>query len=89
MGLINTAVSAENLDAAVDEVVADILAGAPGALAAAKMLLARVPGMSESEAFEWTAQLSADLFRGPEAREGISAFLEKRPASWIPTSTEG
>jgi methylglutaconyl-CoA hydratase len=43
-----------------------------------------VPGLPEEEAFEWTAALSARLFAGDEAREGITAYLEKRPASWNP-----
>jgi enoyl-CoA hydratase/carnithine racemase len=39
--------------------------------------------MSEEEAFAWTTQLSADLFHSDEAREGMAAFLEKRPAPWV------
>ena len=84
MGLINRAVSADEIDAAVDEVVTDLLAGSPAALAATKRLLAEVPGMSTADAFAWTAELSAALFRSDEAKEGMAAFLEKRPASWIP-----
>lgn len=84
MGLINAAVPADRLDAEVDAVVADLLAGGPEAIAASKALLDRVPGMPVDEAFEWTAELSARLFAGDEAREGMSAYLEKRPAPWIP-----
>jgi methylglutaconyl-CoA hydratase len=84
LGIINAAVPAEQLDAEVGAVVADLLQGAPGALAAAKQLLDRVPGMPVDDAFAWTAQLSAELFAGDEAREGMSAYLEKRSAPWVP-----
>jgi enoyl-CoA hydratase/carnithine racemase len=44
--------------------------------------------MGTDDAFAWTAKLSADLFRGDEAKEGMAAFLEKRPASWIPSGEQ-
>jgi enoyl-CoA hydratase/carnithine racemase len=51
-------------------------------LAATKQLLTTVPQMGVDEAFAWTAQLSAELFRGDEAAEGMAAFREKRPPRW-------
>ena len=85
MGLITQVVPDEQLDAAVDEVVADLLAGGPHAIAAAKQLTAVVPTLDEEEAFQWTSELSARLFASDEAREGMGAFLEKRAASWVPS----
>jgi len=84
-GLINLAVSADDLDRTVQSVINDVLAGEPNALAASKQLTRLVPTMPSDEAFEWTTQLSAQLFSSPEAREGMTAFLEKRPASWVQT----
>ncbi len=97
MGLITQAVRADELDAAVAEVVDDLLAGAPGAIAATKQLLCRVPTMiagGDTEtgldnAFTWTAELSGRLFGGDEAREGMAAFREKRPPSWMPAEQAG
>ena len=83
MGLINAAVAADSLDATVTDVIDDLLAGEPTALAAAKSLTVRVPTLSVDEANAWTAELSARLFRSDEAREGMTAFLEKRPAPWV------
>jgi len=83
LGLVNRAVPVADLDATVDGFVTDLLAGGPGALAATKQLLTRVPTLSVEDAFIWTAELSAELFRTDEAREGMRAFLEKRPSSWV------
>jgi len=82
MGLVNRAVPADELDDVVDGFVTDLLAGGPDALAATKQLLVRVPGMPIEEAFVWTAELSAELFRSDEAQEGMRAFLEKRSPDW-------
>jgi methylglutaconyl-CoA hydratase len=83
MGLVNAAVPAARLDDEVDAVVGDLLAGSPAAIAASKRLLAEVPQLPVDEAFAMTAELSASLFTGDDAREGMSAFLEKRPAAWV------
>jgi methylglutaconyl-CoA hydratase len=83
IGLINAAVPADRLDDEVASAVDDLLAGGPGALAASKRLLAQVPGMPVDEGFSWTAALSAELFAGDEARAGMRAYLEKRPAPWV------
>jgi methylglutaconyl-CoA hydratase len=89
IGLINAAVPADRLDDEVAAAVADLLAGGPGALAASKRLLAEVPGMPVDEAFSWTGALSAELFAGDEARAGMRAYLEKRPAPWVAASPDG
>jgi methylglutaconyl-CoA hydratase len=83
MGLINKAVPSEEIDDEISAIVNDLLAGEPHALAVAKQLTTSVASMSEDEAFAWTAQLSAELFHSDEAREGMNAYLEKRPASWV------
>jgi methylglutaconyl-CoA hydratase len=82
LGLINRAVPRDQLDAAVGEVIDDLRKGGPHALACAKRLVYQVPGMPQQEAFRWTAGLSAELFAGDEAKEGMSAFLTRRPPAW-------
>lgn len=82
LGLINRAVPAAELDAAVNEVLDDVLCGGPRALAAAKRLVHRAPTMNVEDAFAWASKLSQELFRSEEAAEGMRAFLEKRPAAW-------
>ena len=82
LGLINRAVPADKLDAAVEEVLADLRKGGPNALGLAKSLVYEVPRREQADAIEWTTALSSELFGGAEAKEGVKAFLDKRPASW-------
>lgn len=82
-GLITMSVPPASLDSTVREIVDDLLAGEPHALAATKELLRTVPTLSQDEAFSWTSRLSEELFASDEAREGMAAFLEKRPAPWV------
>ena len=84
VGLINYAVPSNQLNDKVDEVIGKLVRGGPNALAATKQLIARVPQMNRDDAFDWTAPLSAQLFRSDEAKEGIGAFRERRDASWVP-----
>lgn len=83
VGLVNRAVPDDDLDAAVDELVAKLVLGGPNALAAAKDLIRRVPAMDRDAAFEWTAERSASLFASDEAKAGIAAFRAKEPPPWI------
>jgi len=82
LGLINRAVPAAELDAAVEEVLADLRKGGPNALGFAKSLVYEVPRMEQAEAFQWASRLSGKLFTGEEAKEGMGAFLGKRKPTW-------
>jgi enoyl-CoA hydratase len=71
----------------VDEALAPILDGlrraAPEALAETKRLLtARVLETFDRDAADLTA-LSARLFGSAQAREGMTAFLERRDPAWV------
>ena len=88
LGLISRAVPRDALDAAVDEVLADLRKGGPNALGLVKQLVYDVPRMEQKEAFAYTTQLSGELFRGEEAAEGMQAFLQKRPAAWAAEADE-
>jgi methylglutaconyl-CoA hydratase len=83
-GLVNAVAEDEALDAVVASYVDRLLLGGPEALAHTKELLRRVPGMPHDEAFTRTAELSASLFSSAEAREGMTAFFERRRPSWAP-----
>ena len=78
-GLLTAVVADEDLDAEVARYAGMLALGAPGALAATKALL-RAPSTDYAE----LAALSASHFAGPEGREGVAAFTEKRRPSWAP-----
>ena len=81
-GLLTSVVEADALDATVAGWVEQLRFGGPEGLAATKQLLSRVPTLDREQAFRWTAELSASLFGGREAAEGMAAFVEKRPPHW-------
>lgn len=83
LGLVDQAVAPSELDREVSAVVDDLLLGAPGALAATKDILRHVPDMATDERVSWAKARSAELFDSDEAAEGIAAFMEKRPPSWV------
>ncbi len=85
MGLITRAVAVEELDATVAEYVEALRAGGPIALGACKRLVREVPGLTLGDGFAMMAPFSAELFASEEAREGLSAFAEKRQPGWMET----
>ncbi len=82
-GLVTRVVADEQaLDAEVDRYVQALRQGAPEALRTTKEVLRRVPGMDRGAAFAWAEQISATAFSSGEAREGMTAFAERRPPAW-------
>ena len=85
LGLAHEVVAPEELDARVAEIVAALLVGGPKSQAAAKDLIRAVADQPVSDAVvEDTARRIAELRATPEAKEGLAAFLDKRPAAWVP-----
>jgi methylglutaconyl-CoA hydratase len=74
------------LDAWVAEQTVALRKSAPGAVRATKELLRALPAQGWSDGLEAAASTSAELFAGPEATEGMAAFLEKRRPAWDATS---
>lgn len=84
MGLVSEVAPAAQLDARVAALAESLCAGGPCAQRAARELIAAVHGRPLGEATdEDTAQRIARQRATAEAREGIAAFLEKRPADWL------
>ena len=85
IGLVQQVVGLDQLDAAVDATVAELLAGGPNAQREIKQLFAQLEvGPITAEVRELTAQTISRVRGTDEAREGFAAFLGKRPANWIP-----
>ena len=79
-GLVNRVVAADRLDAAVEALVAELLACAPTALRLQKQLIIRWRESDLSSAVRAGIPAFAAAYATGEPREGASAFLEKRPA---------
>ena len=86
LGIVHEVCAAEALDERVRAVTESVLRGGPRAQAAAKMLLRQVSNRTIDDAvIEETAHAIADLRVTPEAKEGVTAFLDKREPSWRAT----
>jgi methylglutaconyl-CoA hydratase len=82
IGLINEIVPDGT---ACDRAVAlatEIAQNASTALAATKELLASLPGMGLEESLRYAVSLNAWVRTTDDLKEGVSAFLEKRPPKW-------
>jgi methylglutaconyl-CoA hydratase len=87
LGLVQQVVALEQIDAAVDATVAELLAGGPNAQREIKQLYAQLEvGPVNAGVRELTAQTISRVRGTDEAREGFDAFLAKRAARWIPPS---
>jgi len=85
IGLVQQVVAPDGLDAAVDAVIGELLAGGPQAQREIKQLFAQLEvGPISAEVRELTARTIARVRGSDEAREGFAAFLGKRPPNWIP-----
>ncbi len=86
-GLLSAVVADDAaLDAWVDAQTGALRQSAPGAVSVTKDLLRTLPAREWAEGLAAAAATSASLFAGPEAAEGMEAFLEKRAPSWDTTS---
>jgi len=77
MGLVDRSVPDGEAEAAALAILGRMAAQAPRAFALTKRVLRQAPH-SLDEALEMEALAQASLFQGPEFREGVAAFLEKR-----------
>jgi methylglutaconyl-CoA hydratase len=82
IGLVHRVVKLDELDAAVDGRVREILQAAPGAVAAAKDLVRSVSGHPVEGVQELVCRRIAERRASDEGQEGLRAFLEKRKPGW-------
>jgi enoyl-CoA hydratase len=84
IGLIT--VAADDVEATVRALTAEIAKGSPQGLAASKKLTtAALLDAFDDRAEDLTRQ-SAELFVSDEAREGMLSFLQKRRPNWVAES---
>jgi methylglutaconyl-CoA hydratase len=83
-GLLHHVVPAAELDAKVDARVAALLAGAPHAQGRIKTLLELWADTAWEEYRSGLPRVLAEVRSGEEAKEGLTAFFEKRKPRWAP-----
>jgi methylglutaconyl-CoA hydratase len=75
----------KELDGRINELLGSLLLAGPRAQAEAKALIRAVAaGPGDNAVIADTASRMARVRGSAEGREGLSAFLDKRPPSWIP-----
>ena len=82
IGLVHEVVPNGELDTRVGAFLAYLKRGGPEAKASAKALVREVTQLDDDAVIEHTARLIAELRARPEAREGITAFLDRRQPAW-------
>lgn len=83
LGLLSEIVSEEQLDATVENMLTTLLANSPAAVKAAKQLVFDVENrVITDQLIADTSERIARIRVSTEGQEGLTAFLEKRPASW-------
>jgi len=84
IGLIRAAVPEDDLDAAVEGRVKELLQAGPRAIAEAKALIREVAWRRVEDVQRYTVERIAEIRTTAEGQEGMRAFLEKRKPYWVP-----
>ncbi len=81
-GLVNQAVPADQLEAAVQDLAKRILAFSAETIGIGKRAFYAQAELHEHEAYRVTKPVMAANAATPDAQEGMAAFLDKRPPQW-------
>lgn len=81
-GLVNIVADEAGLDAAVDGLISQITRFSSTTIGIGKEAFYRQIELSESDAYAYTQEVMVANAGMDDAREGIGAFLEKRPPVW-------
>jgi methylglutaconyl-CoA hydratase len=83
VGLLTSAVPKIQLDEETARYADRLLRGAPGALGVTKTVLREASTTPFATGLARMAEVSAARFASAECQEGMAAFAEKRPPSWV------
>jgi methylglutaconyl-CoA hydratase len=84
IGLLHEVVPAQALDARVDDILRSLLAAGPHAQLECKALIRGVAHRPiDADVIAGTARHIAAVRASDEGREGVAAFLGKRPPAWL------
>ena len=82
IGLVNSAVRADALDSAVNDLASEIFKKSPLTVALGLRAFAAQDDMDLEKALPLLRDRLAECLSTEDAREGLTAFLEKRPPVW-------
>lgn len=83
LGLLSEAVTEDELDSTIDDIVTAIVKNSPTAIAEAKSLVQQVAHQPlDSALLDSTSSHIARVRTSTEGQEGLMAFIEKRKPSW-------
>ncbi|MDO8768627.1 MAG: enoyl-CoA hydratase-related protein, partial [Burkholderiaceae bacterium] len=84
IGFVHEVVSADQLDAKVDELVQALISASPNAVRTCKTLVQDVAGRDiDASLLARTVEGIADIRTSTEGREGVQSFLQKRKPNWL------
>ncbi len=89
IGLVHDIVPMQELDARINELLGNLLAASPAAIAASKDLIravARAP-IDQAMVADTAARIAA-VRASPDGKEGVRSFLEKRKPAWAEIKTQ-
>jgi methylglutaconyl-CoA hydratase len=82
LGLLNRVVPREDLDPAINELVQELVRVSPIAVRRGKYAMRAIESMSFFEMMAFTETSIASMIQTLDAREGLSAFNERRSPKW-------
>ena len=83
IGLVNRVVPPDELETTAQAIATSILQGAPGAITNSKRLMEELWSSSVADDVALALRHHMEARESDEAKEGIAAFLEKRPPKWV------
>ncbi|MBK9236171.1 MAG: enoyl-CoA hydratase/isomerase family protein [Rhodoferax sp.] len=84
IGFVHEVVTADALDAKVDELLKALVSASPNAVRAGKVLVQDVAGRDiDAALIARTVEGIADIRASAEGKEGVQSFLQKRKPSWL------
>lgn len=84
IGLVHVVTPLDELDAAIEKTLNELLSSGPEAIRACKALARNVGHMDHDTARRYTAEMIVALRVSEEGQEGLRSFLEKGKPKWVP-----
>ena len=82
-GLVNYVVPKDKIEEKTNQLIKELLSGAPGAISMIKDVLSHVRIMRYDEVLKYTSECVADLSLNDELKEGVLSKIEKRKPNWL------